>query len=429
MLMLCATALSSCNKEYEHEEGLITVLRFTENLSAGKRITSAKVQELTVFTSDVPTGTLSITLEELTNNTYYTSEQVFAGDFLTESRASTEKPSNDVLDDKDNSYEGYVVAKPSKSDCYDTLQKLINDNLGKTIYFPDGTYNISKPLVVPTAPENRVSLKLSQYAVIAVNNSDSWNLGDPVIHFGADESYKEDDSESVGSRAFITGGTINAKNVATGIKIEGMGNVTVHHMAIKNAVTGIHILTNNVHVDSITGTGNSTINSIGILVEGSYNILSNFRMCQIHYGIKLTKGQNVLRNIHPLISTMRDSQKSIGFWDLSEGNFYDYCYSDQFAIAFKVADGNSSVFTGCESYWWSPDNKIHYGFYVDGKFDGVINTTRIVMCHPKEADNAYIVVKTPGGDGKIVNPLLSIVDEAPVQDDHANDFNKYLADQ
>ncbi len=426
-LMFSTAAFSSCNKGKEApKEEAITVLQFIENVDAGKKILKSDVQEVSVFPSDVPSGTLELTLDDIENKPYYTGMMVFAGDFLTDQRAVNKKiDTNDNVNNNAQDTDDYVIATPLKGDCSEELQKLIDDNPNKTIYFPDGTYNISKPLIIPTSRDKRVSLRLSHYAVISVLNHEMWTKNDPVIHFGAGEPTAADVNDAVDIKAYITGGTIDGKRMATAIKIEGEGNVTVHHMALKNFSIGVHIASNNVYVDSITGTGNSTTSSIGVLIEGSHNTVSTLRMCQIHYGIKLTKGQNVLRNLHPLISTMKDSSTSIGFWDLSEGNFYDYCYSDQFAMAFKLADGNSSVFNGCHSYWWSPDNRIHYGFYVDGKFDGVINTCRIVMCHPNEVDNAFIVVKTDGGDGKIINPMVSVLDDANIQDDHAKDLNKY----
>ncbi len=419
--------LSSCNKE--NEEETITVLRFIENMEMGKRVTSAKVQEITVSKSEAPEGTLELTADALTDEVLYTALPVFAGDYVVEGKTTKEKPV--VEDDKkpivgitDQNTDDYVIANSGSGDLYENLQKLIDDNPNKTIYFPDGVYNVSKPLVISTSPEKRVSLRLSQYAVIAVYNTTAWTKNAPVIHFGAGETVEEKDNDGVGAKAFITGGTIDAKKVATAIKVEGAGNIIIHHMALKNVTTGIHVLTNNVHIDSITGTGNSTYESIGMLIEGSHNKMTNFRMCQIHYGIKLTKGQNIMRNLHPLISTMSESSTSIGFWDLSEGNFYDYCYSDQFATAFKLADGNSSVLNGCYAYWWSERGNIHYGIHVEGKFDGVIYGTRIDMCHPDEVDNAYIKVNIDGGDGKIVHPIVG--NGGTSNDNYKSHFDKYV---
>ncbi len=418
-----AIMLASCK---EKEETPITVLRFIENVEEGKKITSAKVQEISVLPSEAPEGVITITADELMEKTYYTAVPAYAGDYVVAAKVTEQKPTateenKPTMGITNQDTDDYVIVPSGTGDQYEAIQKLINDNPNKTIYFPDGTYNVSRPLVISTSPEKRVSLRLSQYAVIAVLNSGSWKKNEPVIHFGAGETVAETDNDGVGEKAFITGGTIDAKKVATAIKVEGAGNIIIHHMALKNVTTGIHVLTNNVHIDSITGTGNSTRDSIGMLIEGSHNTMTNFRMCQIHYGIKLTKGQNILRNLHPLISTMSEFSTSIGFWDLSEGNFYDYCYSDQFATAFKLADGNSSILNGCYSYWWSENGDIHYGIHAEGKFDAVIYGTRIDMCHPDKVDNAYIKVDVDGGDGKIVHPITSKND-----DDHKADFDKYV---
>ena len=40
----------------------------------------------------------------------------------------------------------------SNEDISDKLQKIIDENPNRTIFFPDGDYYISKPLLTPAAP-------------------------------------------------------------------------------------------------------------------------------------------------------------------------------------------------------------------------------------------------------------------------------------
>ena len=71
---------------------------------------------------------------------------------------------------------GYVVVKVKnngKVDVSDAIQKIIDENPNRTIYFPDGTYLISKPICTPADPKKSVALELSNYAVIKA--TEDWN--------------------------------------------------------------------------------------------------------------------------------------------------------------------------------------------------------------------------------------------------------------
>ena len=51
---------------------------------------------------------------------------------------------------------GYVIVKvkcDGKSDVSDAIQKIIDKNPNRTIYFPDGVYMISKPICTPADPK------------------------------------------------------------------------------------------------------------------------------------------------------------------------------------------------------------------------------------------------------------------------------------
>ena len=82
----------------------------------------------------------------------------------------------------------YVEANTGK-DVSDAIQKVINENPMKTIYFPDGTYEISDTIVIPADTTKSVSFRLSNYATIkAANWSDKTK---PMIRIGvyADDAF------------------------------------------------------------------------------------------------------------------------------------------------------------------------------------------------------------------------------------------------
>ena len=48
--------------------------------------------------------------------------------------------------------------------CSDAIQRLIDANPNREIFFPDGTYLLDKPICTPAHPEKSVALRLSTYA-------------------------------------------------------------------------------------------------------------------------------------------------------------------------------------------------------------------------------------------------------------------------
>jgi hypothetical protein len=120
-------------------------------------------------------------------------------------------------------------------------------------------------------------------------------------------------------------------------------------------------------------------------MKGEESTLTNMRMCHMTIGIKLSGSNNVLRNIHPLFVNT-DNRWSTGFYDESDGNFYDVCYSDQYAISFYMAKNTRSIYNGCFGYWYAGNkDKItgkeghQYGFYAAEEFNSIVRDTRITL--------------------------------------------------
>ena len=66
---------------------------------------------------------------------------------------------------------GYVVvtdfvAADGKADAADGIQRLIEANPNRTLWFADGTYLLAKPICTPAAPRRSVDLRLSNYAIL-----------------------------------------------------------------------------------------------------------------------------------------------------------------------------------------------------------------------------------------------------------------------
>ena len=75
-----------------------------------------------------------------------------------------------------------TVEPNSGKDVSDEIQKIIDDNPNRTIYFPDGEYLLGEPIFTPADPKKSVSLELSDFAVLKATGD--WASGEAVVQLG-----------------------------------------------------------------------------------------------------------------------------------------------------------------------------------------------------------------------------------------------------
>ena len=431
LLLVCMTLsvllLSSCNSGEETADNteLVTVLRAIDDINMGGKFTGDRLETVTVRADAVPEGAYS-SIEDLRNK--YAADKIYAGDYILASKVVDKKPTGAVEEDEENVEIdplklGYVVITSyaeyvDKGDYSPAVKKAIEENPRSTIYFPDGIYNFSEPIVISADPAKSVSLRLSNLAVFKPLNWTDPNL--PMIRVGVSENGESDvalnDAYIKGSESVsIIGGCIFGVGTASGISVEGGVGTYIYNVAIKTTPIGIHIKkgpnalgATYVNVDNVNITGNDRRDCIGILVEGTYNTFSNMRIASINFGVKCTEtgSKNIFRNIHPLCGIQ--SQETAGFWDLSDGNVYDVCYSDQFATGFLMETNTKSVYSGCFCYWWTDANKYHVGFASNGQFNSIIESSKVTHSHRNLEVDAYMLVAEEGGQGVVLYPLIGI---------------------
>ena len=302
---------------------------------------------------------------------------------------------------------GYIVvtdtvAANTGEDVSDAVQSIIDANPNRTIYFPDGEYVLSEPIYTPADPRLSVSLELSDFAVLKAG--EGWTKGEAVVHLGGKNP--ANDTHTVGSNYSFEGGVIDGSGVANGISINGGRETAVRNVSIKHTVVGLHIMygANSGSSDSdifglnIIGTGGT--DSVGIVLEGFDNTLTNVRIGNVFTGVHVKSGGNVLRNVHPLYySDYTDYENSCGFLVESGNNWFDYCYSDQFAIGFRTTDYGTSTFNNCFCYWYSPNGGVQTGFRADKYFNS--NVTSLTLGFKEETYNTVLSVGEIGGTGTI----------------------------
>jgi len=294
-------------------------------------------------------------------------------------------------------------------DLSDKIQKIIDENPNRTIFFPDGTYKLSKPICTPADPAKAVSLKLSSFAILKA--SDDWSSDEAVVRMGGKDPYNE--IRFVGSNYSFEGGYIDGNGKANGISIDSGRETVIRETSIKNAKIGLHIKhgANNGSSDAdiygvnIIGTG--TTDSVGVLLEGFDNTLTNMRIGNVFIGVEAKSGGNSLKNIHALyMSDCTDYNNSCGFYDKAGSNWYDFCYSDQFGIGFRLSETTTGNFTNCYCFWYSKSEKEHIAVKADGKFNSNFTNFKVDFNFPYEGgvlNNVVLSVEKSGGTGFFTN--------------------------
>lgn len=327
----------------------------------------------------------------------------------------------------------YVVATEHNvpndgvTDASDAIQKLINDNPNRTLYFPDGTYLLTKPILTPAEPTLSVSLELSAYAVFKASND--WNDTEAMVRLGAKDP--ANNIYVVGSNYYIQGGFIDGNDRANGISIDGGRETAIRNINIKRTHIGIYIKhganngSSDADINQVNITGDGTFGSIGVLVEGYDNTATNMRIAKVQFGIVTKSGGNSYRNIHPLfiyspeLGTEDAYQQCCGFVDHSSANWYNYCYSDQFNTGFQTTGNGSCIFNNCFVFWYSEKHgKNQTAFHALKKFNSIITDFRVGF--RAIPGNILLKVDEEGGTGSLVRP---VVNEKDLSEDS---FKTYL---
>ncbi len=312
---------------------------------------------------------------------------------------------------------GYVIVTDyvkadSGRDVSDAIQKIIDENPNRTIFFPDGEYIISKPICTPAEPTKSVALQLSNYAVIKA--CEGWNNDEAMIRLGGKDA--ANNIRIPGSNYYLDGGIIDGSGVAKGVSIDSGRETVIRNISIKNVSLGIHVKygansgSSDADIMNVNITGNNRSDCIGVLVEGYDNTFTNMRIGGVHIGFHIRSGANALRNIHPLYYGGNDNyQSSVGFLDERFDNYYDFCYSDEFATAFQTNDGRN-LYSNCFAYWYSKRGDKHTVFRSTGAFNSdVMNLNVGFGAHNATKENNILEIAKPGGKGVFFN--LNVGDE------------------
>ena len=422
LLAVVMLALCACNGGNEEpqpsEQGstlLVRVVKVKNDASAGEALGAADVELVEIDATSAPEDFLTKTTTAVGRKLLV---DVKAGDVLTDSMLAPKSSKDEVKVEEDEATareKGYVVVTDYvrinlRKDVSAELQKIIDENPQSTIYFPDGEYQISKPLVTSSDPAKAVSLRLSTFAIIkAASDWDDAN-GYMIQLGGKDKTFTVDE---VGSNYYMEGGCIDGSYKAKGVEVAGGLETSVRYVSIKFVTQGIHIALNDespssyADIETVNIVGCSQPDSIGVLVDSNGNTFTNMRVAGFEVATKANGKNNVFRNLHMLYiySGNYDYNNSVGFWDTSEGNTYDICYPDNFAIGFRTSGHTMSVYNNCYAYWYKKESgQKQYGFASDGKFNSVLKNYRVDL--ETQTDGRFMIVAEEGGNGIVEYPAF-----------------------
>lgn len=303
-------------------------------------------------------------------------------------------------------------------DVADDIQRIIEEHPNHTLFFPDGEYLISHPICTPADPKRSVDLQLSNFATIRA--MDSWSSDEAMIRLGA--ICPANDIVTCGSNYSLTGGIVDGAGVAKGVSIDGGRETAIRNVSIKHVKVGIHIKygANSGSSDAdIVGThivGTGDVDSIGVIIEGYDNTLTDMRIANVFIGIDLRVGGNYLRYIHPLYtSDYTDYENSCAFRDHSGNNWYHQCYSDQFGIGYRNTKTMNSIYDSCYCYWYSPKGGTHRAIKCDGKFQSTFTNFKSDFRRENTVRNLLLDVAEEGGKGvfdRLMTKPEKIADDA-----------------
>ncbi len=296
-----------------------------------------------------------------------------------------------------------IICPNSGHDVSDSIQQIIDQNPNCTVCFPDGEYLISKPICTPADPKKSVSLQLSPYTVIKA--STAWNSADAMIRLGS--IHPANDIRTNGSNYSLSGGILDGSNVAGGVSINGGRETVIRDVSIKHVTIGIHIRygansgSSDADIYGVNIIGNGRPDSIGVLLEGFDNTLTNMRIADVHTGVLLKSSGNSMRNLHPLYTCdYTDYQNSCGFDDRAGNNWYNFCYSDHFGIGFRNAPQAVSIYDSCFTMWYCNAGERHTAIRSDGAFRSIFTNFRIGFFDDK-TENIVLSAEQTGGNGVI----------------------------
>ena len=285
-------------------------------------------------------------------------------------------------------------------DDFSIIQYAIDSTPNGTIYFPNGTYLITEPIVTSANYQKTVSLKLEKNAIIKA--SSGFPLNDFMLYIGG----KDTESQSLynnGVRSMLEGGIFDCNSRASGISLFGI-SPTITNTEIRNFTLvgiyvpyGMHAGSGDCYINNAVIMGTNVDESIALNVVAMDNIFENIRTSKSEIGIKVSGNGNYFTNIHPLQSNDDTTRynNTIGFLVDAWNNTFTNCYSDNFSTGFLNKNSKRNYYNNLTCFWWSGGNYNQKAFVEENTLTSVIEGL-FVEFHDTIGTHSIFECENPG---------------------------------
>ena len=435
LMLICGSVfMTSCNEEsaeageqsteketleiqpvYElNENGKVNVLVFNTDVPMGTKISKKMLDTVEMDPNNLPRNVVS-DFGMVTGK--YTKKDFYSGDYVIASRVSDTRPVildeqtiKQKIDKSDNDYivvTDYISANTGE-DLYSSLQSLITKNPGRTIYFPDGEYVISRSLVTSSEPKSSVSFYFSSGAILKA--SDDWSEEDgknALIALGAVKMVN--DIRTPGSNFYVMGGIFDGNGKADGISIDAGRETLIKGVVIVNVRYGVYIKegTNNTSsdsdVDDVTIVCNGRPSSVGIKAIGVDNTFTDIRISNAQTGFQIRGGDFVTNCTVEGIKTT--SMEVIGFACNYSSAYFSNCTAVDCTIAYDLK-GARGFFKQCTALWPSNLGDKHVAFRATALKSSIMGCRAEFV--DNNATNVFLEATNTEGTGGIVSPVFDV---------------------
>ena len=395
-----------------NENGKVEVLVFNTDAPRGTKITKKMLDTVEMDPENLPRNVVTESAE-ITGK--YATKDFYAGDYVIAKRVSGTKPleinDDTIRQEITKSDSEFLVVtdyvKPNTGkDLYSSLQLLINRNPGRTLYFPDGEYIISRSLTTTSEPESTVSFYFSSGAILKA--ASDWREEDgknALIALGAEKMVNN--IRLPGSNFYVMGGIFDGNGKADGISIDAGRETLIKDIVIVNVRYGVYIKegTNNTSsdsdIDDLTIVCNGRPSSVGIRAVGVDNTFTNIRISNAQTGFEIRGGDFVANCTVEGIKT--DNFEIVGFACNYGSAFFSNCTAIDCTIAYELR-GARGFFKQCTALWPSNFGTKHVAF------KATTFKSSIVGCRAEFVDdsatNIFLMTTNDKGNGGVVSPIF-----------------------
>ena len=366
-MLLCAIPVSAAEAEAtdvvdESKPETVDIVVVAQDVPQGTRLTDKHYKVVTVPNVNIPANVIS---DPMNVDAKYAAIKLYEGEYIYQAQLSSQptvRATDSVLIKpitkcKSNFIIVTDFIKANTGEPVDYhVQKLIDENPNRTIYFPKGEYVFASPVATPAKYDESVSIILDDGAVVKA--SKDWKaIGDwnALFCLGASVPYNGVGPGQIGSYYSIRGGVLDCNGKSEGISIDSGRESVIRSLCIINTKTGINVKkgANNVSSDcdfeDLIIVGNGSSSSVGMSITGYDNTFTNIKIYNVKTGVTGIGAGNFFKSIS-VINNIPDKLYNGTLAFAGTGNnWYENCYVENMETAYSL--GATGMLWDCTAVW------------------------------------------------------------------------------